>query len=232
MNLHRWQVRLTMDRHERRRRRRIEEKLRKKLGKEPMSKETSSARREHVESLPQNRKGRRYLTRAISRTKLLWGIVVSALTLLGGYALLRPHVSIEPGLLLNPGDPFSTQFDVTNDSLVFDIKDLNPSCYTVFVETTNRVRLNGLPPRPSPSIPWLGAREKTTTSCPPWIGGLGAGAGNVTTAYIVITILYRQEWWPFQGTQAFPLKGVVDSQKGVHWTHITLPELSAALSPH
>jgi hypothetical protein len=221
-----------MDRHERRRRRRLEEKLRKKLGKELLVKESSPPRTEHVESLPLQSRARQYFARAISRTKLLWGFVVSALTLLGGYALLFPHVSVEPGLLLNPGDPFSTQFNVTNDSLVFNVKELNPSCYTVFVETTNRVRLNGLPPRPSPSIPWLAAREKTTITCPPWIGGLGAGAGNVITAYIVITASYEQEWWPLQRFQTFPLKAVVDSQNGVHWTHITLPELSTALSRH
>jgi hypothetical protein len=58
---------------------------------------------------------------------------------------------------------------------------------------------------------------------------MGAGAGNVITAYIVIWVRYTQEWWPGLKTQIFPLRGVVDSQKGVHWTHITRGELEALL---
>jgi hypothetical protein len=168
--------------------------------------------------------------KTVSGTRVLWGLILAALAWLGAYALLRPNVSIDPELLLNPGDPFSTQFIVTNENVIFDVKDVQPSCRTIHVITSNNVGQFGLPPRPSPPIPLLSARQKTTINCPTWIGGLGAGAGNVLKAYIEIDVSYRQEWWPGEKTQRFPFKGMVDSLHGVHWTHITLAELQADLS--
>ena len=161
----------------------------------------------------------------------MWGLVGAVLALAGGYALFRPHVSIEPGIVLVPGDPYSTQFDTTNDSALFDIKNLKPSCYTVFVETDHDVQLASLPSLPLPTVPLLGPREKTTMSCRAWIGGLGAGTGNVTKAYIIVGVSYEQDWWPGVMSQTFPLRGVIDSQKGVHWTHITPSELQAMSRP-
>src|SRR6266404_7227817 len=50
----------------------------------------------------------RYLSRIISSAKFLWTVALSVATLLGGYAVFRPNVSVDPDLLLTPGDPFST----------------------------------------------------------------------------------------------------------------------------
>jgi hypothetical protein len=213
-----------MDRHERRRRKRVENKLRKKF-----EKESSRAQVERA-GLPQEPSGRKYLTRAISRTKLLFGLVLSGLTLLGGLALFRPHVSVDPDLVLDPGDPFSTQFNITNQNLLFDVKNLRPSCRTIYVITSHNFGMSGLPPRPSPPITELEPQQKTTITCPPWVGGLGAGAGNVLVAYIEMDVLYRQDWWPVERQERFPLRGVRDSQNGVHWTHITLEQLQTDLS--
>lgn len=147
-----------MDRRERRYRNRLEKKLAEKLAKE---KQATKA-----EVVANQSPSRKFLARALTRTRIIWGIVISGLSLLGYYAAFNPHVSVEPGLLLNPGDPFTTQFDITNDSQVFTITDLNPSCYTVYVQTTNNVQQINLPPRTSPTIPQLGPREKTTITCP------------------------------------------------------------------
>jgi hypothetical protein len=214
-----------MDRRERRRRKRVEEKLKRKLS----FRESSQANIERAKSSRQS-SARKYFTHALSRTKLLLGLVLSGLTLLGGLALFRPHVSVDPDLVLDPGDPFSTQFNITNQNVLFDVKNLQSFCRTIYVITSHNVGLSGLPPRPSPSIPQLGSQEKTTITCPPWIGGLGAGAGNVLVAYIEMDISYRQDWWPVERQERFPLRGVRDSQNGVHWTHITLQQLQADLS--
>ncbi len=213
-----------MDRRERRRKKRLEVKLKKKSN----AKESPSLHKGHKESPTLVQRGS--FRKTVLGTRVLWGLILAVLTWLGAYALLRPNVSIDPELLLNPGDPFSTQFSVTNENVVFDVKDIQPSCRTIHVVTSNNVGLFGLPPRPSPPIPLLGARQKTTINCPPWIGGLGAGAGNVLAACIEIDVSYGQEWWPSEKTQRFPFKGVVDSQHGVHWAHITLSELQADLS--
>src|SRR5262249_6687284 len=100
----------------------------------------------------------------------------------------------------------------------------------IHVITSHNVGLTGLPPRPQPSIPRLKPQEKATITCPPWMGGFGAGAGNVLAAYIEIDVSYKQDWWPFDQRERFPLKGVIDSQNGIHWTAITPEQLQGDLS--
>jgi|SRR5580658_8574442 hypothetical protein len=213
-----------MDRRERRRRKRLEAKLANKLSVKgpPHTENTQNPAHQDSEALGPKR--------TIPRLKKLLNFVVIILAFLGGYALFRPNVSVDPDLLLNPGDPFSTQFSVTNENAILDVKDLQPFCRTINVVTSNNIGLFGLPPRPSPPIPVLGPRQKTTINCPPWIGGLGAGAGNVLWAYIEIDVSYKPDWW-FRETQRFPFKGAIDSQKGVHWTHVSPSEL-ATVSQH
>lgn len=199
-----------MNRHERREKERELKKREEKIRKEE--------ERFRKEPGPQNR--------------LRWvGQVILAIIGLGlGFgsylAVARPHVSVEPALLLNPGDPYSTQFSVTNENSLFAVRDLHPSCRTIDVVTSNNVGMFGMPPRLSPPIPRIEPRAASTIACPPWIGGLGAGAGNVIRAFIEIDVAYKQAWWPFEQTQRFPFKGVIDSQKGVHWTHRTLSDFN------
>jgi hypothetical protein len=165
----------------------------------------------------------------ISTLKSGWTIGAVILALLGTsgtYSQFHPHVTLDPALLLNPVDPFSTQFNVTNQSRNFAIRRLHTACPTMFVETSHQVRLMGLPPLPAPEIPILEAGATTTVNCRSWVAGLGAGMGDVTTAYIEIDVAYQQDWWPFATMQRFPFRGVIDSQKAVHWTHITPSELT------
>jgi hypothetical protein len=213
-----------MDSHKRRRQKR----LKVRLGNDSVVNETSQVHIDHKESLPQSR-ARQYFEQTISRTKLLVGLVVTGLAFLGGYQLLRPHISVDPGLLLNPGDPFTTRFDVKNENAILSVFDLNPSCHTIYVMTDHNVGLEGLPARPAPTIPLIEPVEQTTIDCPSWVGGLGAGTGNILTAFIEIDVSYRQRWRPFAISQRFPFKGAVDFQKGVHWTHITPSELATTL---
>jgi hypothetical protein len=176
------------------------------------------------------RKDSPFLRGALFGSKWLWAFAGIVITLLGGFAILRPHVSIDPDLQLNPSDPFSIQFAVKNENGVFEVRELNPSCRTIYVITSHNVGLIGLPPRPLPTISKLEPNEKSTLICPPWIGGLGAGAGNVNTAFIEMDISYEQAWWPRTESQRFPFRGVIDSQGGVHWTHLTPSELQTDLS--
>src|SRR5579864_4042282 len=151
------------------------------MGKRKRPSKQSSIHTKAKES-PPPRRTLLFLKRAFSSTRFLSALGLAILGWIGGYADLYPHISIDPGLLLNPGDPFSTQFTVTNENPMFDIRDLQPSCRTIYVITTHNVGLFGLPPRPSPPIPTLGPKEKSTIDCLPILGGLGAGAGDVMTA--------------------------------------------------
>ena len=172
----------------------------------------------------------RVLSAAASGGKRLLGIVLTLLGLLGAlgvYAVWYPHVTIDPDRLLNPGDPFSTLFSVKNDNIIFSVRDFHPSCYTIYVVTDHNVGMMGLPPRPTTTIPVIEPQQKTTIDCPPWVGGLGAGTGNVVKAFIEIDASYKAGW--FSRVDRFPFKGVINSAKSVYWTHITPAEVQADL---
>jgi hypothetical protein len=216
-----------MDNKSRQRERRKKAKVQAQVDMLPIA-STMSVRKKHKEETLPKSKIRQLFEFVVSKTKLLPSIVFGVLTLLGGYALIRPSISVEPGLLLNPGDPFSTQFEVKNDSSILDVTDIQPSCETIDVETSNNVGMVGLPGIPSPTIPVLEPGQKTTITCSSWVGGLGGGAGKVLTAYIEVDVSYK--WWWFQKVQVFPLKGVITSQGEVHWTPITTPELVTILA--
>jgi hypothetical protein len=217
-----------MDRRERRRRKRIASKIEGAV----IAKKSPLPHKESKGSPQQEWWVKRYFSKANVGTKPLRVILGAAVAFLGAYATVRPNVSVEPDILLNPGDPFSTQFSIKNENFIADANDINPSCRTVRVITSHNVGMFGLPSRPSPEIAKLGPGEKSTITCAPWVGGLGAGAGDVLIAYIIIDISYFPQWWPKKKTQNFPFRGVVDSQKGVHWTHITLEEMQRDLSKH
>ena len=209
-----------MDRRERRRRKREREKLEARLKKE-------EARPHAEESLTHSRRFLKTLRKAFSGTRVLWTVVAPGLSLLGAYALLHPHVSIEPYVSLNPVDPYSTQFTVKNENRVFEAHAIHCVCWPRRMESGNgfSVISPGLLPNLQHTIPVLGPGSSSTVDCPPVIGGLGRWSGEVLDAELEIVVSYNQSWWPF-GTvterNAFATKR--DSQRGVHWVHITPAE--------
>src|SRR5690348_10277574 len=135
---------------------------------------------------PESRPG--WLTTLVSKSlivaKRAGGLLLAAATLVGGYTVVRPHLSVDPDIVLTPGDPYSTQLLVQNQNWLFDVTDVNPSCATIHVTTSNDFGIFGLPPRPQPTIPALQSRQQTTMECWPIVGGFGAGPGEITSAYI------------------------------------------------
>ena len=217
-----------MDRRERRRKKRLEARLRKGITVTEPSK-ASAPSIVLKESPSWGRRGLQTFRKTVSGTKALWGVIAAVLALIGYYASFHPNVSVDPDRLLNPSDPFSTLFSVKNDSSIFDVRNLHPACYTIHVLTDHNFGMNGLGPRPAPTIPVIESMQKTTIDCPPWVSGFGGGAGNILSAFIEIDVSYRQDWWPAATTQRFPFRGVIDSQKAVYWTHMTPSELQALL---
>jgi hypothetical protein len=206
--------------------RRIRKRLIASLNEQIIVKEPSQPHKVHKESQPHQSRVRQYFGQTISRTKVVWGLVGVVLALIAYYGVFRPHVSVDPDFSANPADPCSARFAGKNENTIFAVNDVKPLCHTIFAETSGHFRMTNLPARPAPTIPSLEHDEKTTIFCPPWVEGLS----HVTTAYIDIDITYRPDWWPITKTQRFPLKGVIDSQRNVHWTHITLSELQAELA--
>jgi hypothetical protein len=58
-------------------------------------------------------------------------------TILGGWALIRPNVSVEPYIPLNPVDPYSTQLIVKNENGAFEAHDINCVCWPRQMQSGN-----------------------------------------------------------------------------------------------
>ena len=209
-----------MDRRERRRRARERKKM-----EETLRKQASQSRREDKPSATR-RRWMRVFQKTLLGTRVLWGTILGLLTLAGGYALLYPHVSVEPGIVLNPVEPFSTAFTIKNENSLLAIKNLDATCWTQSVTTANHIRViaPGQFQHVQQSIPLLEPLAPSTIGCPAVMGGLGSYAGAIQEAHIEILLSYRQDWWPWTKKERYPFKSVVDSQGGVHWVHITAAE--------
>ena len=217
-----------MDRRKRRRRTRELRKIEEKLEKEALQPLT-----EHKESPRRLNQVLQIFQKTLSGTRLLKGLVLLGLALASGYALFRPHVSVEPTLLLNPVNPFSTEFTVKNESKILAVHDLTSICWTKSVETSNNIRIwaPGRFERVQREIPILEPLASSTIDCPPVIGGLGTYTGAVLSAEIEIRISYKQSGWPSVQIEDYPFTGVRDIHNSVHWMHITRPEQKIPLPP-
>jgi hypothetical protein len=165
----------------------------------------------------------RLLMRAWSN---FWALVLAVLGLVGGYALFRPHVSIEPQMALNPVDPYTTQFNIKNESALFDIHNINAVCWPRNMESGNNFRVISLAPLPNVhhEIKLLETGASSTVDCPPVVGGLGRWSGVIANAELEILVSYRQNWWPFARQERYPFASKRDVQGAVHWGHTTPSE--------
>jgi hypothetical protein len=216
-----------MDRKERRRKARERKKLEGKLRKEAPRLETerrvSSTRLSRV---------LRTLTHAVTSTKVLWGLFGILVTLLGFWKVVRPHVSIEPYISLNPVDPYSVQFTVKNESGLFEVHDINCVCWPRSMQSGNGFSVVSFTPLPNMhhQIRILAPGASSTVDCPAAIGGLGTYSGQVLYAELEIEVSYSQSWWPFGRNERYPFVSMRDVQGAVHWMHIT-PEQERPILP-
>jgi hypothetical protein len=157
--------------------------------------------------------------------KNVWAVVGVAALLLG---LLRtllaflPHVSIEPQITLNPVNPYTTQFNIKNET-IFDVHHVNAVCWPRNMASENGFSVVSFGPLPNVhhEIPLLGAGLSSTVDCPPVLGGIGSYSGTVADANLEILVSYRPSWWPFQREERYPFATRVDVKGAVHWVHIT-----------
>jgi hypothetical protein len=104
-----------MDRRERRRRARERKKMEETLRKESHPRTEDKPATTRLQCM-------RVFQKTVLGTKVLWGIIIGVLTLAGGYALFYPHVSVEPGIVLNPVEPFSTAFTIKNENSLLAVR--------------------------------------------------------------------------------------------------------------
>jgi hypothetical protein len=193
-----------MNRRERRKAQRKQEKLRKQRQKE-------------FAKLP--------LAHRLAKATLdkLWALILAVATLIGAYVVLPPRVSIEPLMALNPVDPYTTQFNLKNENSMFSIYNVNAVCWPRNMESGNGFSV--VSPGPLNNvhheIPFLESGASSTIDCPPVIGGIGRWSGAVVNAELEFVISYRQSWWPFLQQERHAFASRRDVQGAVHWVHTT-----------
>ena len=195
-------------------------------------KETLQPRPERKESPTRMRRVLQSFQKTVSGTKVLWSLVAAVLTVAASYALFHPHLSVEPGLLLNPVDPFSTAFTIKNESSIFAAHDIKSICWTQGINTSHNIRVWGPGPFENTqfTIPVLEPMASSTIGCPAVMGGLGSYTGAVLDAQIEVRISYRQTGWLYLQSERYPFRSIRDSQGGVHWIHIT-PSEERSMTP-
>src|ERR1700675_5106481 len=112
-----------MNRRERRRRKRERKRIEAQLKKSISEQDTQPTK---VELHPPPEK--QYFSKTISAAKLFWGVIAAIIALLGGWAILKPIVHVDPYIHLNPYSPFSERFKLSNDGY-FAIYDVQYNCY-------------------------------------------------------------------------------------------------------
>jgi len=210
----------------RRQRKNRERRLKAKLKERIIAKELPPPHKEHKVSPPSLGLGINLFDKALSGTKLLWGLVVVVLTLVGGYAICRRHVSVEPYVPLSPVDPYQTLFTIRNENGVFEVHDIESVCWPRKMASGNGFSV--ISPGPLQNvrreIPSLEPSESSTVDCPPVIGGIGTYAGEVRDAELEIDVSYKQSFWHGKKAERYAFRAMTDTNKAVHWVHITPAE--------
>jgi hypothetical protein len=208
-------------RRERRRKRREHKRLEQKSKRETLQNV------EKEKALPPAKRVLPYLRGTFLTTRFAIVVLIGVLSLAGGYALLHPRISVEPSLVLYPRNPYSTQFTVTNESLMFDVHDADFVCWPRQLRTNHNIGIVSFAPLPNLHhvVPRLGPGDSSTVDCPPVMGGIGAWTGQVDEAELEIVATYRQDWWPKRSAR-YPFKAIKDSNSAVHWIHTTPAEES------
>jgi hypothetical protein len=159
---------------------------------------------------------------ALRLVKNAWA-AVSAVVVVLGLIAFGPHISIEPQLALNPINPYTTQFNIKNENLIFDVHEMNAVCWPRSMASANGFSVVSPVPLVNVhhQIPLLGSGLTSTVDCPPVIGGIGSYSGAVMDAELEIVVSYKQSWWPFAKEERYPFAAKRDVQGAVHWVHIT-----------
>jgi hypothetical protein len=172
------------------------------------------------------------------------------LTLVAGYAVLRPNVTVEPDEEFNSNDPLSARFTIKNENMIMSLNDVLFYCKVIVSKMhNNRWQVKRTvflaPPR---TVPALAPLERSTSdSCDlsvsatknPDVGKVYVGAENFNDApakdsdveeiYVETEIEYKICWHLYRH-QEHSLSGIFDSSRKLHWSHIAEAEFRDALA--
>jgi hypothetical protein len=155
----------------------------------------------------------RWLRSIWSAGKILYAAIGAILGLLALFYELWPAVSIEPYLYLDPRNPFSAQFNITNES-PYSLKNLTYRCRLNAVESELHVTIQGAEGRDESthSIPQINAKQKISVTCP-----FPIEIGHLIKADIGFQLSYFFSHWQITKDTCF--HGELDIQKNLQWTY-------------
>lgn len=203
-----------MDRRERRRRKRAEEKLEARLTKAKSGKNIKS----ELHPPP----AKRYFLKTILTVRVFGTVVGVGLALLGGWSVVRPVVKVDPYLQYDPSNPFSERFRVLNDGL-FAIYDVEFKCDVI--KATSVVGQKPFGEIDHSSIlltnsyrKVIEAADSTTIDCPLPVAYPGMAA-KYNSAEIAFILSFKPEFYPWRKGRVVLFHGQLDSEENVRWVY-------------
>lgn len=164
------------------------------------------------------------LTRFRQLGMIGWSLLAAVITLTG-LLVFRSDVTIAPRVRLDPQDPFSTLYTVTNEGF-FPIKDVQFSCRMNDAEIHNYMwAVKGESVTDPKSEPEIHARKSQDVVCLFGVAGNqlkpapNAPPFEYRTADITLTVSYRPQFW-LSRTQSERFIARTDGHgKIVEWSH-------------
>ena len=142
-----------------------------------------------------------------AKALLVWSAVAGSI--LGGYVVLRPDITIEPDFLLNDKEPLSAYFRIQNKGY-FQIYDIDFSCHFTAGPFKNANLTGGEGQR---SELLLNPGASATKRCS--VQGLVL-SGPATLRF---SAAFRPSFWPWRCSKGENFSAVRDYQGILHWTH-------------
>jgi len=169
-----------------------------------------------------------------------WSLVVGIsvlMTIVGTIYALTPKISVQPYGSLNPADPFSTPFIITNDSTL-PIHNVSSKYEANNIEgvemegeksecsTCPDISIGGFSSGDTQPIVQMEPGEKT----PLFVGGmtLAKPSGEIkdtsaaTNAEIIITVKYRPDWIPWQQERRWKFITAMNVEGQLVWVPVPI----------
>lgn len=213
-----------MDRKKRRRLKREQKRIEDKIRKE-----SSPPRKPDKELTSQESGAKKHLALPASIARRTWQVIGAAALLFGAWVLIRPDISAQPDVSLDPPNPFSEIFTVSNNGNL-PLYGVRLSCLEVHVlaVTPNGHRFfgsNNLFSMGRVEIPEIGPKTGTSAGCrvDAMLAMFGYTGDTVSAVRINIVVSYRPPLW-FRREKHICFDGAKDSSGIVHWIHCPDPD--------
>ena len=161
--------------------------------------------------------------RVLSPTSWLCASVSLILALIGSYYLLRPQIEVEPDTAIDPKQPMTTPFRITNRG-VLPIYNVRKECGTTKLATdqsaNQRFTISGITFRDSTdsTIPRLDSGESTSVSFRPVMFPIMSGH-PIESGDIDVVVEYTTAIIGIHKKQSFRFETRKDVNNEIRWYH-------------